>query len=697
MFNKIPIRFSTFALTLTCSSLCFISYAQTISVDTTPEGVEGYALAKFGGNLTYLEGGNGTVDGSGLPTGVADKIEEIQLDWVRFPGGTVSDVYQWENAIGPVGDRENQLHAFQNKLTPTPLFFGPHEASDLVNRWGGELFGLVNINRSANDAARFVEYVNAEYGTNPRGGEALADQRNQNGSQAAFVFNVFEVGNESGGRTKLNWFSYDYNENPLGAATTCPTSAPGLDDLSRWTEMLSPIDLCVPGTPVDSAYILNTASQSFVSERSFVRQLAVKQTTWHHSSAEILTTADANQMFFLKYPPAKNVILTIAGETWAEVSVLSGNGKEFLLDKQAGQITFGDGNNGDIPTSGELIYADYTSYDHDDFKTFETIMKNADPDIKVVATHFNVAKEARDNISFNLDGYQIHGGGWLNDKDPLGVDIYPQPAGISPHNVCVGRAFGTFPEYLDSETSIISSRPDVGVYFSEYSFSRNLDYLSSGDDVEHALTMCSAILHTGILMGASRDEQVKYIGANYLVNLAPNDDEDSMVSQFEPYTGQTQTPVVTAMGRAYQLFTRHFGDINLPVTQSGISSRQIKYYVKGDSTLHSTSIASVQAVASEKTINGIENHFVMVMNTSETASKTVTVEYDNAQRFFNGAATIVRLEAKHGDLESINTPSDDDNIGIVNVATQPQWNTTNTGFSVTLPPATITVFKTMAL
>ena len=674
------------------------AYTQTINIDTTPNNSQAYPLPKYGGNLTYLNGGNGTVDEIGLPTGVADKIEEIRPDWIRFPGGTVTDVYQWENGIGPVGSREDQLHAFQNRLTPTPSYFGPHEASDLVNRWGGEIFGVVNINRTANDAARFVEYVTAGFGTNPRGGEALAVLRNNNGSQAPFNFQVFEVGNEASGRTKLNWFAYDFNENPIGAPTTCPPSGTGLNNLSRWTEMANPTDQCVQGTPVDRRFILDSASTSFVDQRSFVRQLAVRKTTWLHTSPEILTTSDANQEFYLKFPPARNVTLTIDGQSWSEASSLSGAGRAFLLDERTGKITFGDGNNGEIPPAGELIFADYTTFDHDHFKTFETLMKNADSDIKVIATSFQLGREARDNPGFDIDGYQVHGGGWLNLRDINGDHIYPQPSNVSPHNVCVGRAFGTFPEHLHDESGVISSRPDVGIYFSEYSFSRNLNYEISGTEVEHALTMCSAILHTGILMSASRDEQVKYIGANYLVNDAPNDDEDSMVSQFNPFTGEQQDPVVTAMGRAYELFTRHFGDVNLPVTLSGATStRQIRYYQRNNTNLLSSNIPVVQVVASERTIFGVDNHYVMAMNTSETSSKTVTIKYDQPQRFFNGAATIVRLEAKSSNLNSINTPAEPNNISIVNIASKPQWSSDQKEFTVTLPPATTTVFKTRNL
>ena len=264
--------------------------------------------------------------------------------------------------------------------------------------------------------------------------------------------------------------------------------------------------------------------------------------------------------------------------------------------------------------------------------------------------------------------------------------------------MCVGRAFGTFVEHLHEESNVISSRPDIGIYFSEYSFSRNLNYQTSGTEVEHALTMCSGILHAGILMSASRNEQVKYIGANYLVNAAANDDEDSMVSQVDPFTGESQAPVVTAMGRAYELFTRHFGDVNLPVTLSGATStRSIRYYERNNTNLVSSNIPVVQVVASQRTLSGIDNHFVMAMNTSATSSKTVTVKYDAAQRFFNGAATIVRLQAKNGDFDSINTPTEPDNISIINVQNHPQWSSDQREFTVTLPPATVTVFKTRNL
>ena len=55
------LRFQS-SLTLALLACSYSAHSQVINIDTTPSNSQAYELPKYGGNLTYLDGGNGTVD-----------------------------------------------------------------------------------------------------------------------------------------------------------------------------------------------------------------------------------------------------------------------------------------------------------------------------------------------------------------------------------------------------------------------------------------------------------------------------------------------------------------------------------------------------------------------------------------------------------------------------------------------------------
>ncbi len=63
-----------------------------------------------------------------------DAIRELGVSSIRFPGGGPGDHYHWEQAVGPLAEREPQLQPFDNKLVEPRL--GPDELLDLCREVG---------------------------------------------------------------------------------------------------------------------------------------------------------------------------------------------------------------------------------------------------------------------------------------------------------------------------------------------------------------------------------------------------------------------------------------------------------------------------------------------------------------------------------------------------------------------------------
>ncbi|MGZ0153075.1 hypothetical protein ACXJJ3_38860 [Kribbella sp. WER1] len=123
----------------------------------------------------------------------------------RYPGGTVANFFDFTKAIGPVGQRGCQTSGgfatvrFGN-LAGSRNGFGPDEEEALASTIGAQTMVMVpSINRTAQDAADYVEYMNSPSdgtATNPNGGVDWAEVRAANGHPAPYGIRTWEYGNE---------------------------------------------------------------------------------------------------------------------------------------------------------------------------------------------------------------------------------------------------------------------------------------------------------------------------------------------------------------------------------------------------------------------------------------------------------------------------------------------------------------------
>ena len=155
----------------------------------------------FGINHRYAFNGYGSFDSETMQIKADFKAlyEDAGFGSIRYPGGTISNLFNWKTSIGPVESRKNQIHGFYNNpgqggIAPN---FGLTEIATFAEDVDSEIVYVYSLGRgSAQDAADLIEYLNASVGTNPNGGIDWAAVRAANGHAEPYGVRYFEIGNE---------------------------------------------------------------------------------------------------------------------------------------------------------------------------------------------------------------------------------------------------------------------------------------------------------------------------------------------------------------------------------------------------------------------------------------------------------------------------------------------------------------------
>lgn len=157
----------------------------------------------IGINHRYAFNGYGSFDSTKMEMKeeFTDLYKEAGFGSIRYPGGTISNLFRWKDTIGDKEDRVNQIHGFYNNPNQGGIApnFGLTEVADFAYRDDvqSEIVYVYGFGRgSAQDAADLVEYLNAPAGSNPGGGVAWADIRKENGHAEPYNVRYFEIGNE---------------------------------------------------------------------------------------------------------------------------------------------------------------------------------------------------------------------------------------------------------------------------------------------------------------------------------------------------------------------------------------------------------------------------------------------------------------------------------------------------------------------
>lgn len=347
MIHRWSITLACWTLLLSLHSLAPSTlFGQTrIVIDTKKTGLPISSLI-YGANHRFLHNGFGMWDAAGqcsFPKFDA-VYDDIGFTSVRYPGGTLANLFRWKQAIGPVDKREIQsVHGAKRYLDPDRAVFGVDEWARWCERHHAELVYMYGIGYgSADDAADLVEYLNAPIGTNPRGGVAWAEVRAANGHPRPYGLKYIEIGNEVNlGSDQKYWLN----------GTTDPLRAYALGATASFEKQ--PVGL------IDD----QNESASFSDGRP-------------------------GQVKYVKFPPMNesDISVYVGGELWSRVARLdgAGPGKIYEVDPQVGRIVFGNGAEGEIPSARRQVAASYRTT-HDGFTAYYRAIKAVDPNVRILS------------------------------------------------------------------------------------------------------------------------------------------------------------------------------------------------------------------------------------------------------------------------------------------------------------------------
>lgn len=268
-------------------------------------------------------------------------LRDTKISTVRYPGGTIANLYHWKQAIGPLGKRIDQVHGATGE--PLDNNFGPDEYGARTEELHQRGSMVVNFSTGTpQEAADWVEYMTAPVGRNADGGIDWAAVRARNGHPKPYDIPYWEVGNEMSLSGQLYWRG--------GQSSTDATTL----------------------------YALGGST-------TFTKQRVGARSDYRDSAA--VSNGGANQSFMAKYAPITPGTATVyvGDQAWTRTGSLQDAGAEqvYTLDEKTGKIQFGDGTHGAVPPSGSVITISYTSGPHPGFDAFYAAMKKANPSIHV--------------------------------------------------------------------------------------------------------------------------------------------------------------------------------------------------------------------------------------------------------------------------------------------------------------------------
>ena len=385
-----------------------IANAQVITI--RPDSVTN-KIPLFGYNMITANQGFGIIGDDGkFDPEILSATKDLNLEILRFPGGTYANLYEWQKAIGPKEQRGG-MHGYRH--IPDNNWFGPDEAGQLMEEVGGELVCVVNFNKGAQYAADWVEYMNAEVGGNPNGGVDWAAIRAQNGHPAPYGVKYWEIANEGGNKRIWPIWPYDGDKNYLSFGDTVFQNR-----------------------------------VTYGGTRSYMNQTLVRENVWKDDS--ITTRGEASEVFQIRWYPLERESVSIKiGDTvtnavpWILVEDFANSGpndKHYIVEETTGKVQFGDGLKGLVPPAGKYAYVDYTTKQLDGYIQIYNAMKSTDPSI-TVAEAFGFIRSASVGIpELDFDASQLHRGA----KD------YPLNYGEDRFKDAVATAAGGFKATLDS-------------------------------------------------------------------------------------------------------------------------------------------------------------------------------------------------------------------------------------------------------
>lgn len=607
-----------------------------ISIAVDPDTrVRKISDAMFGINHRYHN------DGYSSWNAVNQKIEpefdrlakEASFGSVRYPGGTVANLYDWKKAIGPFADRKKTIHG--NTKEPITPNFGVDEAMKWIyDELDAEAVWVYAMGQgSAQDAADLFEYLNAPAdGTNPNGGTDWAKVRKENGHPEPYGVTRFEIGNEMGLWGQNYWM-------------------PGCGS-SNYANMAR-------------AYV-NGGEMNFTKER------AVQEEDWRDSAANSDGTAGQVRYARYKFVKENSAHVYVNDAEWQIVDSLDGQGAANVceFEYETGKITFGDGTNGNIPPQGNVITVTYTSK-QDGFTAYYTALKKIAAELGMEVEVYScmereAAISALQAAGNQYDGAVIHpysetSGGYdypISESDPL---FYEKVLGRSlEHNM--SRVQELKELMGDGKVPVVS---EFGIYRHNSKFIRAIGHaVYIANEMIDYINFGTPYLNKHCLVDYPFGSDNLGTGAQCVIQAHVNGDG-------------TKDFVSTPSAKAFSIFNNMTGSeqIGQTVTGNGV------YYTFERNGSYEVPVVKAISSKDEK-----GNIYVTAVNNRKNDKTPVTISADG--RNLQGEEIEIWYLTSD-DVEDENTVDNPDNVDVVKIKTVSEQET----ISYELAPHSITAFK----
>ena len=171
--------------------------------------IEHLGRAVYGG---IYEPDHPTADKNGFRQDVIEKVRELGIPVVRYPGGNFVSGFNWEDSIGSREQRPKRLDLAW--MTTETNEVGLHEFVEWAKKADTEVMYAVNLGTRGADAARnVVEYCNH------KSGSYWSDLRIKNGAKKPFDIKLWCLGNEMDGPWQMGQkTAYEYGRTANEAA-----------------------------------------------------------------------------------------------------------------------------------------------------------------------------------------------------------------------------------------------------------------------------------------------------------------------------------------------------------------------------------------------------------------------------------------------------------------------------------------------
>lgn len=147
------------------------------------------------GRVVYsgiYEPGHETADEDGFRKDVLEKVKEMGVTAIRYPGGNFVSCYDWKDGVGPVEERPRRLEIAWRSIETNE--FGTNEFMKWAKKAGIEPIFAVNLGtKGIENAVSLVEYCNIKEGT------CYSDWRREHGMEEPYGIKTWCLGNEMDG------------------------------------------------------------------------------------------------------------------------------------------------------------------------------------------------------------------------------------------------------------------------------------------------------------------------------------------------------------------------------------------------------------------------------------------------------------------------------------------------------------------